>query len=122
MIKNILYKFVNMVYKWHWFWFKHHLDWLMNDYKTEAWQAIDKAVKQVLESTARVGSIVEIKGDGGELIRDLKWMKYCDSKYSYDNIPEHDKKMSEAFYKMVVEPLRKWLKDEKYENSINERR
>ena len=39
-----------------------------------------------------------------------------------DNIPEHDKKMSEAFYKMVVEPLRKWLKDEKYENSINERR
>ena len=121
MIKNILYKFVNMVYKWHWFWFKHHLDWLMNDYKTEAWQAIDKAVKQVLESTARVGSIVEIKGDGGELIRDLKWMKYCDSKYSYD-IPEHDRKMAMAFYKMVVEPLRKWFKDEKYENSINERR
>ncbi len=100
-IKDILYKFVNMVYKWHWFWFKHHMNWLMNDYKTEAWQAIDEAVKQVLESTARVGTIVEIKGEGGELIRDLEWMKYYDSKYSYDNIPEHDKRMSEEFIKRM---------------------
>lgn len=109
MIKNILYKFVNMVYKWHWFWFKHHMNWLMNDYKIEAWQAIDEAVKQVLESTAKVGSIVEIKAEGGELIRDLEWMKHYDSKYSYDDIPEHDKKMGEAFLKMVIEPLKDWL-------------
>ena len=60
----------------------------MNDYKKEAWIAIDEAVKQVLKSTARVGSIVEIRGDGGKLIRDLEWMKYCDSKYSYDKAIE----------------------------------
>jgi hypothetical protein len=88
MIKNILQKFVNMVYKWHWFWFKHHMNWLMDNYKTEAWQAIDEAINQVLESTTKVGSIVEIRGEGGKLIRDLEWMKYGDSKYSDDKAIE----------------------------------
>lgn len=35
---------------------------------------------------------------------------------------EQDKKMRESFYKMVVEPLKGWLKDEIYGNNINKRR
>jgi predicted alpha-1,6-mannanase (GH76 family) len=47
MIKKLLYK-------WHCFWFKHHMDWLMDDYRKETWQAIYEAVNQVLNEVSTV--------------------------------------------------------------------
>ena len=37
-------------------------------------------------------------------------------------LPEHDKKMGDAFYKMVVEPLKEWLRCEDNEDNIDEYR
>lgn len=43
------------------------------------------------------------------------------TKEEINSLPEHDKKMEEAFYKMVVEPLRKWLNDEKQGDKMTDR-
>lgn len=45
------------------------------------------------------------------------------TKEEINSLPEHDRKMGEAFYKMVVEPLKEWLNDERFkdnEGDINE--
>lgn len=100
MIKNMLQEFADIMYKWHWFWFKHHMNWLVDDYKTDVWQAIDEAVKQVLESTARVGSIVAVKGEDGKLIRDLEPMRPEDFKRSYYNVFGNDRIDGQKVYKI----------------------
>lgn len=50
MIKKLLYK-------WHRFWFKHHMDWLMDDYKKETWKAIYKAFNQILNEVSAVADV-----------------------------------------------------------------
>lgn len=46
-----------MIHNWHWFWFKHHLNWLTNDYKKEAWKAIYEAFNQVLNEVSAVADV-----------------------------------------------------------------
>lgn len=47
-----------------------------------------------------------------DALGEIEYTKFF-TKEEIDALPEHDKQMEEAFYKMVVEPLRKWLKDER---------
>ena len=47
------------------------------------------------------------------------------TKEEINSLSENDKKMGEAFYKMVVEPLKEWLNNEECEgneDNINEYR
>lgn len=69
MIKKLLYR-------WHCFWFKHHMDWLMNDYRKETWQAIYEAVNQVLNEVSTVADI--------KCLKPMELEDYVKSPYYYN--------------------------------------
>lgn len=69
----------NLLHKWHWFWFKRHMKWLLIDERKKVYNQIWESFNEFL-------------------LKDIEQIAYVDKPYTEDDMIELVKKVEEECY------------------------